>query len=81
MLDRMDPRYRYCRRVAKSVRVCRSEAACRREYGCTKPNCPLEKAFGLKAFDEWMKAFATAFDLWPLAAENQPDSAEQTMVS
>lgn len=61
-----DPRYQYCERVGKNVCVCRSEADCRREFGCTKPNCPLETAFGLEAFDSRMRAFATAFDLWPL---------------
>jgi hypothetical protein len=73
MLHSSDPRYQYCTRVGKSVRVCRSEGECRREYGCTKPNCPLETAFGLKAFDERMRAFATDFDLWPLGRGNQPD--------
>ena len=42
-------------------------------YGCTEPNCPLETAFGLEAFDARMRAFATTFDLWPLAEGNQPD--------
>lgn len=73
MLHSSDPRYQYCTRVGKSVRVCRSEADCRREYGCIKPNCPLEKAFGLEAFDERMRAFATIFDLWPLGGGKQPD--------
>ena len=39
MPHRCDPRYQYCTRVGKNVRVCRSEADCRREYDCTKPNC------------------------------------------
>jgi len=73
MLHSTDPRYQYCPRVGKSVRVCRSEAECRREFGCTKPNCPLEAAFGLEAFDARMRAFATAFDLWPLGGGKQPD--------
>ena len=68
-----DPRYQYCTRVAKNVRVCRSEAECRREYGCTRPNCPLETAFGLEAFDARMRAFATTFDLWPLSEGRPPD--------
>jgi hypothetical protein len=68
-----DPRYQYCKRVGKNVSVCRSEAECRREYGCTKPNCPLQTAFGLEAFDARMRAFATTFDLWPLAEGSQPD--------
>ena len=68
-----DPRYQYCSRVGTNVRVCRSEAECRREYCCTEPNCPLETAFGLEAFDARMRAFATTFDLWPLAEGNQPD--------
>ena len=59
-----DPRYQYCRRVGENVHVCRSEVEWRHEYGCTEPNCPLEKAFVLKAFDERMRAFATIFDLW-----------------
>jgi hypothetical protein len=33
---------------------------------------PLEKAFGMKAFDERMPAFATIFDLWPLRRSEQP---------
>jgi len=73
MLHATDPRYQYCTRIEKSVRVCRSEAECRREHGCTKPNCPLETAFGLEAFDERMRVFATTFDLWPLGGEKQPD--------
>ncbi len=68
-----DPRYQYCTRVKQDVYVCRSEMECRLEYGCTKPNCPLETAFGLKAFDLRMRAFATAFDLWPLTECEQPD--------
>ena len=72
MLHLSDPRYQYCTRVGKTVCVCRSEVECRREYGCTKSNCPLETAFGLQAFDERMRAFATIFDLWPLGGE-QPD--------
>ena len=68
-----DPRYQYCKRVGEDVCVCRSEAECRREFGCTKPNCPLETAFGLKAFDARMRAFATAFDLWPLSEGVQPE--------
>lgn len=68
-----DPRYQYCPRVAKSVRVCRSEAECRHEFGCTQPNCPLETAFGLEAFDKRMKAYATAYDLWPLGQPPQMD--------
>ncbi len=75
MLYATGPRYQYCTRVGKNVRVRRSEAECRREYGCTKPNCPLETAFGLEAFDERMRAFATTFDLWPLCAGKQPDFA------
>ena len=67
-----DPRYQYCARVGERVCVCRSEVECRREYGCTKPNCPLGTAFGLQAFDERMRAFATALDLWPLGGQ-QPD--------
>ena len=47
----MCSRYQYCSRVGTNVRVCRSEAECRREYCCTEPNCPLETAFGLEAFD------------------------------
>jgi hypothetical protein len=62
-----DPRYRYCTRVGKSVRVCRSEQECRGEFGCTKSICPLEDAFGLEAFDQRMREFATIFDLWPLS--------------
>ena len=73
MLHSSDPRYQYCARVGKSVCVCRSEVKCRREYDCTEPNCPLETAFGLEAFDERMRAFATTFDLWPLGSGNQPD--------
>ncbi len=73
MLHSTDPRYQYCARVGKSVRVCRAEADCRREFGCTKPNCPLETAFGLEAFDARMRAFATTFDLWPLGEGKQPD--------
>lgn len=73
MLHSSDPRYLYCTRVGKTVCVCRSEEACRREYGCTKPNCPLETAFGLEAFDRRMKEFATTFDLWPLCARKQAD--------
>ena len=73
MLHSTDPRYQYCTRVGKSVRVCRPEAECRREHGCTKPNCPLETAFGLEAFDARMRAFATTFDLWPLGGANPPD--------
>ena len=72
MLHLSDPRYQYCTRLGKTVCVCRSEVECRREYGCTKSNCPLETAFGLQAFDERMRAFATTFDLWPLGGE-QPD--------
>jgi hypothetical protein len=68
-----DPRYQYCKRVGRNVRVCRLEADCRREHGCIKPNCPLETAFGLEAFDARMRAFATIFDLWPLAEDQQPD--------
>jgi len=68
-----DPRYQYCRHVGKNVLVCRAEAECRREHGCPKPNCPLETAFGLEAFDARMRAFATTFDLWPLAEGQQPD--------
>ena len=65
MLHLSDPRYQYCTRVGQRVCVCRSEVECRREYGCIKPNCPLGTAFGLKAFDERMRAFAATFDLWP----------------
>ena len=72
MLHASDPRYRYCKRVGTSVIVCRTEGDCRREYGCTEPNRPLEKAFGMKAFDERMRAFATIFDLWPLGRSEQP---------
>lgn len=71
-----DPRYQYCERVGKNVCVCRSEADCRREFGCTKPNCPLEAAFGLKAFDSRMRAFASAFDLWPLTNEARRSSLD-----
>ena len=73
MLHSTDPRYQYCTRVGQSVRVARSEADCRREHGCTKPNCPLETAFGLEAFDKRMRAFATTFDLWPLGEAEPPD--------
>lgn len=73
MLNPIDPRYEYCTRVGKTVRVCRSEVECRREYGCTKLNCPLEKSFGLEAFDRRMRAFATTFDLWPVKAGAQSE--------
>lgn len=73
MLHAFDPRYQHCTRVGKFVCVCRAEGECRREFGCTKPNCPLEAAFGLEAFDKRMKEFATVFDLWPVRAANQPD--------
>lgn len=73
MLHASDPRYLYCPRVGCRVRVCRSEEECRREFGCTKPHCPLEGTFGLEAFDTRMKAFATAFDLWPVGSESQRD--------
>jgi hypothetical protein len=73
MLHASDPRYQYCTRVGMSVCACRSEAECRREFGCTKPNCPLETAFGLEAFDKRMRAFATIFDLCPLGGGKQPD--------
>ena len=76
MPHRCDPRYQYCSHVGTNVRVCRSEAECRREHGCTKPNCPLETAFGLEAFDARMRAFATTFDLWPLAESNQRRKTE-----
>ena len=66
MFNACDPRFEYCPRVSKDVRVCRSEAECRDEYGCTKPDCPLANEFGLEAFDKRMKAYATALDLWPL---------------
>ena len=68
-----DPRYQYCTRVGKNVGVCWSEADCRHDSGCTEPNCPLETAFGLEAFVARMRAFATTFDLWPLAEGNRPD--------
>ena len=71
-----DPRYQYCSHVGTNVRVCRSEADCRREYDCSKSNCPLETAFGLEAFDARMRAFATTFDLWPLAESNQRRKTE-----
>lgn len=67
MCDLPDPRYQYCPRVGDAVRVCRSEAECRCENGCTKPNCPLEGAFGFEAFDQRMKAYATTLDLWPFS--------------
>jgi len=74
MLHASDPRYRYCKRVGSSVSVCRTEGDCRRENGCTGPNCPLEKAFGIKAFDDRMQVYATIFDLWPLGRSEQlPD--------
>jgi hypothetical protein len=73
MLHASDPRYQYCSRVGKFVRVCRSETECRGEFGCTKPNCPLEHAFGFEAFDARMKEYATLFDLWPVRATDQPD--------
>lgn len=66
MPNPFDPRYQFCMQIEKSVCVCRSENECRREHGCTNSNCPLEDAFGLEAFDSRMRAFATAFDLWPL---------------
>lgn len=62
-----DPRYLYCSRVDAKICAYRKEAECRREHGCTKPDCPLEASFGLKVFDERMKAYASAFDLWPLS--------------
>jgi hypothetical protein len=71
MLHSSDPRYQYCARVGKSVCVCRSEVECRREHGCINLNCPLVTAFGLQAFDERMRAFATTFDLWPLGGSSQ----------
>ncbi len=67
MLHSTDPRYLYCCRVDRPVRVCRSEAECRAEFGCSKPNCPLEGKFDLAAYDARMKAFATEYDLWPVA--------------
>ena len=73
MLHASDPRYQYCNRVGTTVCVCRSEEQCRREYGCTQPNCPLERAFGLDAFDRRMRAFATVFNLWPVGRSKQPD--------
>jgi hypothetical protein len=73
MLHASDPRYQYCKRVGKNVCVSRSEGQCRSQYGCTEPNCPLEGAFGLKAFDQRMQAFATVFGLWPLGGGKQPD--------
>lgn len=69
MHNASDPRYHYCPRVEQYVRVCRSEAECRREFGCTKPDCPLEGEFDLQKFDLRMRAYATALDLWPLAAD------------
>lgn len=73
MLRCSDPRYQYCGLVRKGVRVCREEAACRREFGCRQPTCPLQQSFGLKAYDERMKAFATALDLWPIGEGSQVD--------
>lgn len=61
-----DPRYQHCSRIGATVGICRSEGDCRGEHGCVEPNCPLEKVFGVTAFDERMRAFATVFDLWPL---------------
>ena len=61
-----NPRYQYCERVDKSVSVCRSQSDCRRANGCTQPLCPLQRAFDPKDFDQRMRAFAAAFDLWPL---------------
>jgi hypothetical protein len=68
-----DPRYQYCARVGRSIRICRSEAECRHEFGCTEPDCPLASAFGLEEFDKRMKAYATEFDLWPLGRDGQKD--------
>jgi hypothetical protein len=73
MVHACDPRYQHCPRVGKSVRVCRAEGECRNEFGCIKPNCPLEAAFGLEAFDARMKEFATIFDLWPVSGPKTPD--------
>lgn len=68
-----DPRYQYCPRVGRNVRVCRSETECRQEFGCSEPTCPLETDFGLEAFDKRMKEYATAFDLWPLSGREVLD--------
>ncbi len=68
-----DPRYQYCPRVGESVRVCRSEVECRSEFGCSKPRCPLEASFGFDAFDQRMKAYASAFDLWPVNEDKPRD--------
>lgn len=73
MANVSDPRYLYCPRVGEAVCICRSEEACRGEFGCTKPDCPLGKEFGLEAFDRRMKAFATTFDLWPVGSGKEPD--------
>jgi hypothetical protein len=73
MPSSLDVRYHYCPRVQESVCICRSEQQCRAEYGCSQPDCPLEKMFGLPAFDARMRAYATAFDLWPLGGLNSPD--------
>lgn len=73
MLNASDPRYLYCSRKKKIVRVCRVEAECRSQHGCAKPDCPLSKEFGLEAFDARMKAFASTFDLWPLDDEKLAD--------
>jgi hypothetical protein len=73
MLHAFDPRYMYCSRKKKSVRVCGAQAECRSKHGCNKPNCPLTKEFGLEAFDGRMKAFATTFDLWPLGDKEEKD--------
>jgi hypothetical protein len=70
MLNSSDPRYQYCARVGKSVCL---KVECRLEHGCIKPNRPLGTTFGLQAFDERMRAFATTFDLWPLGGGDQPD--------
>jgi hypothetical protein len=73
MLHASDPRFEYCWRVKRAVRVCRPEVDCRQEYGCAGRNCPLAKSFGLKAFDERMRAFASTFDLWPLSEGKDGD--------
>lgn len=73
MLHSSDPRYLYCCRKEKHVRVCRLEGECRLEHGCQKPNCPLAKDFGLEAFDARMKAFSSIFDLWPVDVKKLAD--------
>lgn len=64
MKNTLDPRYRRCERIGKSVRIDRTEGQCRDEHRCPDDRCLLETQFAGDEFAARTTRLAGLFAGW-----------------